>query len=387
MPEDEGGRIRPPSPRMRWEDEATARQLRASGPPPGAVPAEQGGAPASIGGGGQSANRCVRLRPPIPSKFWGDEDKAKDASIPEFHCLVNFPDYLPKNRPQAAAAASVAIADGRNPILTPHSLLPVPSCPPGMRRCVMCGELCSCGGAGAGGGGVLSSPPAARPPGGSGESSSVGGSALKGDGPVSGETPPSYGNGASVENVPSSAAPPRESSTSSSSRVIPRQNKGLCTSCDVSIWVLTDGSGLEIKWCKGCKNFRPWAAFGDKGLATKCMRCRERQREKYAAQRDDLKRRRRMQAQAQHEEDLRRRRKEEEGGGPKENGDNEGRESEGENEEGAESAEASVAAVKKIKVSSSKSSSPDGGPTVGLSGVATGLSHLLAAASSYADDG
>jgi hypothetical protein len=46
-------------------------------------------------------------------------------------------------------------------------------------------------------------------------------------------------------------------------------------------------SGLEIKWCKGCKNFRPWASFGDKGLATKCVRCRERQREKYALQKEE----------------------------------------------------------------------------------------------------
>ena len=46
-------------------------------------------------------------------------------------------------------------------------------------------------------------------------------------------------------------------------------------------------SGLEIKWCKGCKNFRPWAAFGDKGLATKCVRCRERQREKYALTKEE----------------------------------------------------------------------------------------------------
>ena len=63
--------------------------------------------------------------------------------------------------------------------------------------------------------------------------------------------------------------------------IIPRQNKGLCTSCDVAVWVVTD-TKKEIKWCKGCKNFRAWAAFGEKGLATKCLRCRERQREKYA---------------------------------------------------------------------------------------------------------
>ena len=68
--------------------------------------------------------------------------------------------------------------------------------------------------------------------------------------------------------------------------IIPTQNKGLCTTCDVNVWVVCQ-SGLEIKWCKGCKNFRPWAAFGDKGLATKCLRCRERQREKYALQKDE----------------------------------------------------------------------------------------------------
>lgn len=68
--------------------------------------------------------------------------------------------------------------------------------------------------------------------------------------------------------------------------IIPVQNKGLCTQCDVNVWVVTNNN-LEIKWCKGCKNFRPWAAFGEKGLATKCVRCRERQREKYAAQKEE----------------------------------------------------------------------------------------------------
>jgi hypothetical protein len=68
--------------------------------------------------------------------------------------------------------------------------------------------------------------------------------------------------------------------------IIPTQNKGLCTLCDVNVWVVA-ANGLEIKWCKGCKNFRPWAAFGDKGLATKCLRCRDRQREKYALQKEE----------------------------------------------------------------------------------------------------
>ena len=65
------------------------------------------------------------------------------------------------------------------------------------------------------------------------------------------------------------------------SAFIPNQNKGLCTSCDVNIWIVKE-SNMQIKWCKGCKNFQTWAAFGEKGSATKCMRCRERQREKYA---------------------------------------------------------------------------------------------------------
>jgi Zn-finger nucleic acid-binding protein len=71
--------------------------------------------------------------------------------------------------------------------------------------------------------------------------------------------------------------------------VIPTQNKGLCTLCDVNVWIVAS-SGLEIKWCKGCKNFRPWASFGDKGLATKCLRCRDRQREKYAVQKEEKER-------------------------------------------------------------------------------------------------
>ena len=64
--------------------------------------------------------------------------------------------------------------------------------------------------------------------------------------------------------------------------VIPNQNKGVCTNCDVDIWVV-NASGLQIKWCKGCKNFQSWASFGQKGYASKCIACRDRQKEKYAA--------------------------------------------------------------------------------------------------------
>jgi len=44
---------------------------------------------------------------------------------------------------------------------------------------------------------------------------------------------------------------------------IPKQNRGVCNNCDVAIWVLNP-SGMQIKWCKGCKNFRKWIDFGVK---------------------------------------------------------------------------------------------------------------------------
>lgn len=62
--------------------------------------------------------------------------------------------------------------------------------------------------------------------------------------------------------------------------IIPKQNKGICTECDVAIWVIV-AERKEIKFCKGCKNFRTWASFGERRRATKCERCRSRQRSKY----------------------------------------------------------------------------------------------------------
>ncbi|KAL3815537.1 hypothetical protein ACHAXA_004182 [Cyclostephanos tholiformis] len=64
---------------------------------------------------------------------------------------------------------------------------------------------------------------------------------------------------------------------------IPKQNKGVCNNCDVAIWVVNP-SGMNIKWCKGCKNFRKWVDFGMKGYSSKCDRCRCQQATRYANQ-------------------------------------------------------------------------------------------------------
>ncbi len=151
-----------------------------------------------------------------------------DALLPDFHRLVNYPDYLVKSRNAATTDSNLT--------------------PDGKRNCVMCGKQRVC----------------------------------------SATTYVNRGRG------PAKAVPVVSSSSAAdddcSAHIIPRQNKGLCTACDVTVWVIV-ADGLEIKWCKGCKNFRPWAAFGDKGSATKCVRCRDRQREKYAMQKDEIRQR------------------------------------------------------------------------------------------------
>lgn len=97
--------------------------------------------------------------------------------------------------------------------------------------------------------------------------------------------------GTNASKTKEQAAP----SSTSSPYIIPKQNKGLCTSCDVKVWLVRDRN-QTIKWCKGCKNFRRWSAFGEKSRATKCSKCRDRQREKYAAQKEELKRKRKESA-------------------------------------------------------------------------------------------
>ena len=177
-----------------------------------------------------SQKRCVPLKPPIPPKFQGDMQKYAEVDLPEFSSLVNFPS---------------------NSSGSSKTIIPL-----GMKHCVMCGTVCH-----------------------------TSGSAVK-KAKQQGKTP--LGNSHCNASAIASLAP---SSQVSNPATIPMQNKGLCTNCDVGVWVVVS-SGLEIKWCKGCKNFRTWAAFGDKGLATKCVRCRDRQREKYAQSKRDQDRRR-----------------------------------------------------------------------------------------------
>jgi len=194
-----------------------------------------------------SKRKCVPIKPPIPSKFQGDIEKYKDAQIPEFNNLVNFPGHM-SNKPS-------------------------PNVPEGMRCCVMCGQACPCS------------------TGGKNKKSTSGTMHKTGDnmgGGSSSLAPLGDSTGSNNNKVGSSSAMANNVAASYGSNYanIPTQNKGLCTICDVNVWIVTS-TGLEIKWCKGCKNFRPWAAFGDKGLATKCVRCRERQREKYALQKEE----------------------------------------------------------------------------------------------------
>ncbi len=167
------------------------------------------------------------------SRFSAPE-QAENIVIPDFHRLVNYPDYLIKNYPDYLRKTR---KERQNQ-----------SDKDGKRHCVMCGQprLCSA-------------------------------SSAK-SGPSSRVRTPKFANSLDDEHT---------DQTESTTHIIPRQNKGLCTACDIQVWVVSD-TGTEIKWCKGCKNFRPWVAFGDKGMATKCVRCRDRQREKYASQKEKL---------------------------------------------------------------------------------------------------
>lgn len=56
---------------------------------------------------------------------------------------------------------------------------------------------------------------------------------------------------------------------------IPSQNKGVCKSCDSSFWYSNE-LDVVFKFCKGCKTFCTLHEFGDKPVASKCLKCRKR---------------------------------------------------------------------------------------------------------------
>jgi len=174
--------------------------------------------------------KCYALKHPLPNKFEGDIERNSSRTPPDFSNLVNFP-------PSAATSSGLGRNSGDNNGATISKI------------CVMCGKMC----------------------------------------------PVSQGkkSRASLQHKAQQQAANTGASHLQPTPIIPSQNKGLCTSCDVNVWVVMDSACsrhpdlLQIKWCKGCKNFRPWASFGEKGLATKCVRCRDRQREKYALQKKE----------------------------------------------------------------------------------------------------
>jgi hypothetical protein len=159
-----------------------------------------------------------------------DDDINNEVILPDFHRLVNFPDLLVKGR-STGSDGDISTANGAN-----------------KKQCVMCGQLRV-------------------------SATYVRAKKANADNTV-------------TEHAPTQVATNNCGSAGGdgSNHIIPRQNKGVCTACDVTVWAALELDGMEIKWCKGCKNFRPWSHFGDKPLATKCLRCRDRQKEKYAMQ-------------------------------------------------------------------------------------------------------
>ncbi len=160
-----------------------------------------------------------------------DLDVEEEDAIPDFQSLVNFPYHVTRRSGRGGGSG-----DG---------LLPSNAT---FRRCVMCGEA---------------------------RKASHGAGSKK--------NPKKEEKNASTSTSPTKDAKATTSSPGqpSSRHIIPKQNKGLCTACDVAVWVVAK-SGMKIKWCKGCKNFKLWKQFGEKTMATKCEKCREKQREKYA---------------------------------------------------------------------------------------------------------
>ena len=230
----------------------------------------------------ESAERCVLFSESMMQTFLGkkattytDTTSLDTALPPPFDDLINFPQYLTKLNSQRRKKKGQS--DGTNSTAKEH-------------YCVMCGTLCILGG------NAVSAK--ASPSSVSVDNASTAAS--------SSSSPASSGTGAKITTT--SAATPSTGSSQEQQKqqkysTIPRQNKGLCNSCDVKVWLYqprdNDAStasdlgrhgeklvteATPIKWCKGCKNFRLWpTAFGEKSKATKCTKCRERQMSQYAS--------------------------------------------------------------------------------------------------------
>jgi hypothetical protein len=163
--------------------------------------------------------KCIKIDRPFPGYEYASGRKAAPLDPPKMPDFQRLVNFPDFLSKKQSEEDSV----GRRPVSNRNSASP----PPGKKYCVMCGRLRLC--------------------------STTGRS--------------HNSNDAKKEEI---------------AHIIPRQNKGVCTSCDVAVWSVTEVPGLDIKWCKGCKNFLPWERFGEKGLATKCVRCRDRQKVKYA---------------------------------------------------------------------------------------------------------
>lgn len=190
-----------------------------------------------------STQACYPHNPPsqAAAKCYQGEDMATmmHAEVPQYQHIVNYPTFVVqpgrkrKRKKGDKEPPTGAAADGTK------------------RGCVMCGRYC------------LKS---------SNKKGSIGG----------------QGYDIAEENRAINTAGPQGQRV-----IIPNQNKGICTACDVTVWIHA-ATGLQIKWCKGCKNFKTWAGFGHKGHLTKCMRCRDEQNKRYARQKADKSQKKRL---------------------------------------------------------------------------------------------
>jgi len=223
------------------------RNLRGRGPPVHAIPPSHRLPPPTYHHFSPLTNVMKRPSRPMYHPPHGNILPQVDvSSSSKSNCVPMKPPIPSKFQGDMNKYKDVAVPDFNNLVNFPcHMNQKSAPAPDGTRSCVMCGHSCPC----------------------------TAGGKQKGKNPSS---HPLAGNNQNKGGHPG---------MNNNFAIIPSQNKGLCTLCDVNVWIVVH-SGLEIKWCKGCKNFRPWAAFGEKGLATKCVRCRERQREKYALEKE-----------------------------------------------------------------------------------------------------